>query len=143
MVNTPLETRKNATFAAPGLRPSQGSRLDPAIFAPAAKGVDPTSAADQRLEAAARQLVGGTFFGTLLKQMHNSPFKSDLFSGGRGEQAFSPLYDQHLIERMSRGAANRLVTPIVKKLKKAAANAYQKQADKTKEQRFVDAYRRA
>ena len=30
----------------------------------------------------AQKWVGQTFFGTLLKQMHESPFKSELWSGG-------------------------------------------------------------
>jgi Rod binding domain-containing protein len=73
----------------------------------------------------AQQWVGQTFFGVLMKQMHESPFKSDLFDGGRGGQAFSEMYDQKLIEHMSRGAGNKLVNAIVRKLE--AATAYGKQ----------------
>ena len=63
--------------------------------------------------------VGQSFFGTLLKQMRESPFKSELFSGGRGGEAFGSLYDQHLSERMARGAGSKLVNAIVRKIEHA------------------------
>ncbi|HTL27620.1 MAG TPA: rod-binding protein [Tepidisphaeraceae bacterium] len=69
--------------------------------------------------------VAQSFFGTLLKQMRDSPFKSDILDGGRGGQAFSGLYDQHLAERMSRGVGHKLVGAIVRKIE--AKNAYTKQ----------------
>jgi hypothetical protein len=61
----------------------------------------------------AKKLVSQTFFGTMLKQMHNSPFKSKLFSGGRGGEAFGSLLDQHLADRMASGAGGRLVDSMV------------------------------
>src|SRR5689334_12077520 len=72
------------------------------------------SAPQQELFKTAQKWVGQTFFGTILKQMHNSPFKSELWSGGRGGEAFSSLYDQHLAERMARGAGRGLSNAIVK-----------------------------
>ena len=69
--------------------------------------------------------VAQTFFGTLLKQMDDSPFKSDLFSGGRGGEAFSSLYHQRLAERMAGGAGAKLVHSIVRRVEAKAA--YQKQ----------------
>src|SRR5262245_30741484 len=78
----------------------------------------------------AQQLVGTTFFGTLLKQMRDDPFRSELFDGGRGGQVFGALYDQQLASRMSRGAGHKLVDAIVRKLK--AKKAYAKQVMKQK-----------
>ena len=72
----------------------------------------------------ARKFVSQAFFGTILKQMRESPFKSELFSGGRGGEAFGSLYDQQLAERMARGAGSKLVGSIVRKLE--AAKAYRK-----------------
>jgi Rod binding domain-containing protein len=69
--------------------------------------------------------VAQSFFGTMLKQMRESPFKSDMLDGGRGGQAFGALYDQHLAERMSRGVGHKLVNSIVRKIE--AKNAYEKQ----------------
>lgn len=63
----------------------------------------------------AQKLVSQTFYGTMLKQMHNSPFKSKIFSGGRGGEAFGSLLDQHLADRMSSGTAGKLVDSMVKR----------------------------
>jgi Rod binding domain-containing protein len=70
--------------------------------------------------------VAQTFFGTLLKQMHESPFRSEMFDGGRGGQAFGSLYDQHLCERMAHGAGAKLVHAIVRKIE--GGRAYAKQS---------------
>ena len=67
----------------------------------------------------AQKWVGQTFFGTILKQMHNSPFKSELWSGGRGGQTSSTLFDQHLAERMARASGRPLAESIVKQLQRA------------------------
>jgi hypothetical protein len=82
----------------------------------------PTTAQAHRaaLVKQARVWVSQTFFGTLLKQMHDSPFRSELFSGGRGGQAFSSLFNQHLTERMAGGkSAESLVNSIVKKIERS------------------------
>jgi Rod binding domain-containing protein len=60
-----------------------------------------------------QRLVSQTFFGTMLKQMRESPFKSEVFSGGRGGQMFSELLDQHLADHMARGTGSKLVNSIV------------------------------
>ncbi len=61
-----------------------------------------------------QRLVSNTFFGTILKQMHESPFKSKIFDGGRGGEAFGSLLDQHLADRMAAGAGSKLVNAMVK-----------------------------
>lgn len=78
-----------------------------------------SSGTDQKeLFKTAQKWVGQTFFGTLLKQMHESPFKSELWSGGRGGEAFSTLYDQHLAERMARASGRPLANAIVKHIQR-------------------------
>ena len=109
-------------------------RADKTAFAPTLTGIagidakaataDPAQHRAQ-LEAHAGQLVSQTFFGTLLKQMRDSPFKSELFEGGKGGQAFSQLYDQRLVEQMSRGAGKKLINAIVRKFE--ARQAYGRQ----------------
>jgi Rod binding domain-containing protein len=64
----------------------------------------------------ARNWVGMTFFGALLKQMRSSPFKTDVLSGGRGEEVFAAQLDQVLSQRMARGAGSDLVDSLVKSL---------------------------
>ena len=76
----------------------------------------------------AQTWVGQTFFGTMLKQMRESPFKSQLFDGGRGGEAFGALYDQQLAERMSRGAGTNLVHSIVRRLEARADSVRQQVA---------------
>jgi Rod binding domain-containing protein len=74
-----------------------------------------------RLTQQAQKWVSQTFFGTLLKQMHESPFKSELFSGGHGGEAFQPLMDQHLADRMARASGKKLVGSIVRHIERTAA----------------------
>lgn len=71
-----------------------------------------------------RKWVSQTFYGTLLKHMHDSPFKSEMFDGGRGGQAFSSLLDQHLADRMSHASGSKLVNSIVRRIE--ANKAYKK-----------------
>lgn len=125
MTITPIQMSKSRFFSGATFFPRQGMPVLSAISALK----DPThgvSADTKKLDKAARQLVGTTFFGTLLKQMNQSPFKSEIFSGGRGEEAFSPLLNQHLVDRMSRGAGEKLVRSIVQRFQKIAAEKGQK-----------------
>src|SRR5262245_18580680 len=82
----------------------------------------------ERLLKGAQRWVSQTFFGTLLKQMRESPFKSELFSGGRGGDAFAGLYDQHLADRMARASGRPLAASIVKHIEKARARGTTVQA---------------
>jgi len=53
----------------------------------------------------------------MLKQMRNSPFKSDMLDGGRGGQVFQGQMDQKLAERMAAShAGDRLVQSMVRRL---------------------------
>ena len=100
--------------------------LSASDFIPGAKVKD-VSEHDQLTEQA-QKWVGQTFYGTLLKQMHDSPFKSQLFDGGRGGQAFQPLMDQHLIDRMAKSHQNqKLVRGIVRQIE--GRQAYRKQTN--------------
>jgi hypothetical protein len=79
----------------------------------------------EKIQETARKLVAQTFYAPMLKQMRESPFKSPIFSGGRGGQAFSSMLDQRLAEHMSRSADSKLVRSITRKLE--AKGAYQQQ----------------
>jgi Rod binding domain-containing protein len=69
----------------------------------------------------AEKWVAQTFYGTLLKQMREDPFHSDLFDGGNGGKAFEQMLDQRLADHMSRGAGGKLVRAIVHKIESAQA----------------------
>ena len=89
----------------------------------------PTGSEHEQIERQAQRLVAQVFFAPLLKQMHDSPFRSELFDGGRGGQAFSQLADEQMVDRMARSAsAQGLVKSIVRQLE--AKKAYAKQGQK-------------
>jgi Rod binding domain-containing protein len=84
------------------------------------------AAAQTRHAALVRQTekwVAQSFYGTMLKQMRKDPFKSEMFDGGRGGEMFEELLDQQLADRMSRGAAPKLVDAIVQKIERGKASA--------------------
>lgn len=65
-----------------------------------------TSTSD-KAHKAAQQFVSSALILPLLKQMRSSTFKSDLFHGGQGEDAFGPQLDQILSDRI----VKRMSTP--------------------------------
>lgn len=71
----------------------------------------------------AQKLISQTFFGPMLRQMRNSPFKSELFEGGRGGQVFTSMFDQHLSEQMAGGAGEKLVNALVRRLQRIRTQA--------------------
>ena len=91
----------------------------------------PDASQHDQLTAQAQKWVSQAFFGTLLKQVRNSPFRSELMDGGRGGQVFGSMYDQRLAEHMARGAGSKLVNSIVKRIE--AKQAYQKSMRKNRE----------
>src|SRR5439155_23590198 len=93
-------------------------------FIPGAK-VKNASEHDQLTEQA-QKWVAQTFYGALLKQMHDSPFKGSWVDGGRGGQAFQPLLDQKIVDHLSRSSGKSLVKSMVRKLE--GKRAYGKQA---------------
>lgn len=64
------------------------------------------SASDKAQEAA-QQFISTALVLPMLKQMRSSAFKSDLFHGGQGEDAFGPQLDQILSDRI----VQRMSTP--------------------------------
>lgn len=100
--------------------------LNPADHIPGVKP-NPTAGLSEhdKITAQAQKWVAQTFYGTLLKQMHESPFKSELFSGGRAGEAFQPLMDQHLIDHMARSSGKKLVRGIVRQIE--GREAYKRQ----------------
>lgn len=95
-------------------------RLAAATAAAATAAIEPEKsekdpAGTEKLTEQTRKWVSMTFFGTMLKQMRESPFKSDLFSGGRGGQAFGSVLDQHLAERMGGAVGEKIVRSIVRR----------------------------
>jgi len=87
----------------------------------------PKAGGDKAHEALVKQTekwVSQTFYGEMLKEMRKSPFKSKIFDGGDGGQAFTEMFDQQLADKMSKGAGRSLVDSIVNKIE--AGRAYKK-----------------
>ena len=84
----------------------------------------------QQLEKQTQKWVAQSFYGTLLRQVRKSPFRSKLFDGGRGGEAFGAMYDQQLAEHMTRGTGQKLVNSIVNRIE--AKHAYDKSSRKGK-----------
>lgn len=100
-------------------------------LAAAAIGVSDESKKHDQLTKAAQTFVGVTFFGQMLKQMRESPFKDETFSGGRGGQAFQQMFDQQLAERMGRGSGRKLVDAMVNKIEGKKAYGVTRSAGST------------
>src|SRR5438552_6687803 len=112
----PAQSLKPLDLSGPH-RPSP-RKLEPTDLDPASRLAKPGAPHTQhdKLVKQTRNWVAQTFFGTLLKQMEDSPFKSEMFSGGRGGQAFSSLYHQQLAERMAGAAGSKLVNSVVRRI---------------------------
>ena len=101
----------------------------PAPIQPALPRLAASQSPDGELRHQAEVWVAQTFFGQMLKQMRDSPFRSDLFDGGRGGQAFNQMFDGVIAQRLTRGTGSRLVDPIVRKLE--AGRAYRRTSSAT------------
>lgn len=71
-----------------------------------------------RIRPVAEEWVGQTFFGTLMKQARANPLgaSDSPFTGGRGGEAFSGLFDQHMAQHASKGMGGRLVDVLVDRI---------------------------
>lgn len=94
----------------------------------------------QELVNQTKKWVAQTFYGELMKQMRNSPFKSKMLSGGRGGEAFGEMFDQKLAEKMANGSGRKLVDAIVNSVE--AKKAYGGGAGHAKAPKHHNAVRR-
>jgi Rod binding domain-containing protein len=118
----------------PGGKLPQGERpLEADDFIPGVRKTADSGDVHARLTRQAQKWVAQTFYGPMFKQMRESPFKSDLFAGGRGGEMFSQLQDQQLADRMSRGAGNKLVRSIVRRMEAKIAYRKQQSFERSKE----------
>jgi hypothetical protein len=76
-----------------------------------------------RLQAAARQVVGQTFLGTLLRISRESPFKTPYGHGGRGEDVFRAELDRVVIEKASARLAGDLADAICRSMARGAGGS--------------------
>ena len=74
------------------------------------------NASGESLRGAAEQLVASSLIQPILTQLRESLFAAGPFAPGMAEKQFSPLLDQHLADRIVRGANLPLVDVIVDRL---------------------------
>lgn len=104
---------------------------------------------DEKLRRTVQEFLGQAFYGPMMRQMRESPFKSDKFEGGRGGAAFSSLLDQTLIQRAAQGSGGiggNLADAMVRKFSVMAAAAElrsQRVAEQMEAQRALEASRQS
>lgn len=85
-------------------------------------GVQPNGGAQlPQLRQVIGQVVGRTFYGTLLKQMRESSVRGTFGHGGRGEEVFSAQLHDLLAERIGASQAKGLSDAMVKRLSRQQA----------------------
>ena len=108
----------SAGLAQPSTAPTKAfaNLLDKAIEARPEPEKSPADIAKERELREKFQIIVNKFFlGTMLKQMRDSPFKSEMFGGGKGGEAFQGMMDQHLAEHAGGKVAASLVDSMVKR----------------------------
>lgn len=71
-----------------------------------------------RLREAAGKTVGSAFYGTIFQMMRESPFKTEIGSGGRGEEVFSAQLHGVLAERLGESKQCNLSDVLYRRLEK-------------------------
>lgn len=86
-----------------------------ATFGPALVSVA-TAETDDPAYAAAQSLVATTLVQPLLEQARQDPFRTELFHGGFGEDAFAQQLDTLLADRITGRAASPIVDAVYRSL---------------------------
>ncbi len=96
--------------------------VSPATTNPLASAITDAQRENQtklaELRHAAEQLVGITFFQTLLQSAHNSTLKGEIGHGGRGEEMFTAQLDVIFAERAAESSRFGLVDEIYNRMAK-------------------------
>ena len=77
----------------------RGAMIEP-LSVPNMMIVDPIEQDLQNVRRATGQIVGSVFYGSMFRSMRESPFKSSLVDGGRGEEVFAAQLHEQLAERL-------------------------------------------
>ena len=71
-----------------------------------------------KLREAAGKTVGSAFYGTIFQMMRESPFKTKIGNGGRGEEVFSAQLHGVLAERLGESKQSNLSDVLYRRLEK-------------------------
>lgn len=80
------------------------TRIDDKVY-PTREHLTSTSLAkmtptERAIHKKSSELLGQVFFAPILAKMHESPFKTEISSGGRGGEAFAPMMDALMIKKV-------------------------------------------
>ena len=98
---------------------SRGAELVSALAERGAKRIEQDL---EKLRESAGKVVGRVFYGTLLKQMRESSFKTEIGHGGRGEEVFAAQLHELLAERMGELPNNNLADVLYKAYERQQRN---------------------
>lgn len=62
--------------------------------------LDSMSETSRQIHKKSAELLGQVFFAPILAKMRESPFKTDISSGGRGGEAFGQMMDSLMIKKV-------------------------------------------
>lgn len=72
----------------------------------------------ERLDEAAKQIVGSVFYGTMLKTMRESGMRGKFGHGGRGEEVFAAQLDGVIAERAGKASRGGLAEFLYQRLER-------------------------
>lgn len=75
-------------------------------------------ARNPRLREAAGKTVGSAFYGTVFQMMRESPFKTNIGHGGRGEEVFAAQLHGVLAERLGESRRSNLSDILYRRLER-------------------------
>jgi hypothetical protein len=94
-----------------------------------------SSASHEEVRTRVGELVGGIFYGTLLRETQKSSLKGKYMHGGRGEEVFQGQLNEELSRKLGQARSNpitnRLTREIEQHLNLAGDSAVQNQAATT------------
>ncbi len=97
--------------------------LNPNVVVPPDESARQKADVERGLRKSINEFVGTVFYGQLLKAMRNSPLKSDIGHGGRGEDVFAGQLDIELSQQIGRASGFDLTDAIYRRLRRGAVAA--------------------
>jgi Rod binding domain-containing protein len=103
-----------------------------------AANLTPAELKHAKLVEQTKKWVALSFFEPILKEIRKDPFRSKLFDGGEGGEAFGSMYDERMAEKMTTTASNSLVNSIVRTIEAKSAYAKQRRLPMKSEREGAD-----
>lgn len=85
--------------------------------------LDEAARKQKEARESADQLIASAFILPVLEEVRNSPFKTEMFSGGRGEEVFGQQLDVIFAERITQSAGFGLSDALVRQFGQASSES--------------------